>query len=306
MRDAAATKHNARTLERVLVSAPASSANLGPGFDCLAIALGIPFWLDARDPGDEPQDPPQLPQSVLEGDVPVPMLAAEASHPAALAFEAAGGAAGSSLWWRSTIPPGRGQGFSGASRVAGAFAAFRLAGVPPDRARRAARNVAAELEGHPDNAAASALGALSVSAGDTDVRLDVPGGVEVALWWPDESQGTDASRQALAEVVELTDATHNVSRAALWVAAIATGDLAALRWASEDRLHQQARLDAMAQSAAALEAFLDDGSVWAAWLSGSGPTVAALVPAGYQVPAGLPEGRTAVVAIDTEGVREAN
>ena len=89
------------------VSAPASSANLGPGFDCLGLALDLPFELLDGDELDAHGAPP-------DG-----FLAAEPTHPAAAAFVVAGGSADTGLWWRSPIPPGRGLGFSGAARVAG-------------------------------------------------------------------------------------------------------------------------------------------------------------------------------------------
>ncbi len=287
-----------RTLVEVLVRAPASSANLGPGFDCLAMALDIPFWLAALVPGSP--DPPDVPGH----SGPVPMVLAEPTHPASVAFRSAGGDPAAELWWRSPIPPGRGQGFSGAARVAGAFAARRIMGAPETEARGDARAVAAELEGHADNAAASSLGGFTVSAGDTDIRLAIPADTEVALWWPDEGVGTDQSRQHMVEYVTLADAAFNVAHAALWVAAMGTGDLGALRVATEDRLHQSSRLAALPESSAALGVFLEDPEVWGAWLSGSGPTVAALVPAGHRLGTSFPEGRVAIVGVDTAGVVE--
>ena len=274
--------------DRVIVTAPASSANLGPGFDCLGLALDLPFGLSVD---EHPED----------------WLVAEPTHPAAVAFVAAGGDPDAALWWRSPIPPGRGLGFSGAARVAGAYLAARRTGAAHDTSRSSAFEVATDLEGHPDNAAASAFGGFTVAAGTTARSLAVPGGVSVVVWWPERSTSTDASRRVLADDVVLADAAWSLARSSLWVAAIATGDLSVLRVACEDRLHQPSRLAARPDAAATLEVFLASDAVLAAWLSGSGPTVAALVDAGRaDAVADLvqDDGRTRVLEVAAEGVGE--
>lgn len=275
----------------MIVSAPASSANLGPGFDCLGLALDLPFELCS----DEPP----------EGER---WLVAESTHPAAVAFRAAGGDGDTSLWWRSPIPPGRGLGFSGASRVAGAYLAGRLDELDHDAAREGALQIATELEGHGDNATASALGGFTVAAGATSVSMQVPAELAVVVWWPERSTSTDASRRVLPEAVPLTDATFSIARAALWVAAIGTGDTSLLRTACQDRVHQPGRLAARPDSAQVLERLLGDDRVVAAWLSGSGPTVAALVPAseGNGIAEGVTltsGGRSRQLGIAEHGVR---
>lgn len=271
--------------------APASSANLGPGFDCLGLALDLPFEL--LDRATAPEGYHRL----------------EPTHPSAVAFVAAGGDPARTLWWRSPIPPGRGLGFSGAARVAGAYLAGRLDGLDHAAARQGAFVVAVDLEGHPDNAAASTHGGFTVAVGERVVPLAFPGGVRVVVWSPGESTSTDASRRGLAEDVAFTDATFSVGRAALWVAAVASGDLAALRTACQDRLHQPGRLAARPESARVLEQLLGDDQVLGAWLSGSGPTIAALVGSDAEAEAvagGLPgEGRSRVLSVCPRGVREA-
>ncbi|MFM7064192.1 MAG: homoserine kinase [Actinomycetes bacterium] len=232
------------------VVAPASSANLGPGFDALGLALDLPFEL------------------VVDGAAPEGFLAVEPTHPTAVAFVEAGGADDAPLWWRSPIPPGRGLGFSGAARVAGAVAA----GETPREAFR----TAARLERHPDNAAASAFGGFVVAAADEVVTLPVPHGLALAVWWPSTSTSTDASRRRLPQEVPFDDAVFSAARAALWVAAVASGDLSVLRTATEDRLHQPTRVRRGTGSAEVLAAWRDDPRALGAWLSGSGPTVAAL------------------------------
>lgn len=276
----------------MIVTAPGSSANLGPGFDCLGLAVDLPFVLAA---GEAPETPEAL-------------LAAEPTHPAAVAFREAGGDPAVPLWWRSPVPPGRGLGFSGAARVAGAYAAARLDGLGPDAAREGALVVASRLEGHADNAAASALGGFVVAAGDRVLRLDVPAGLRVVTWSPDAATSTDASRRALPLRVPLDDAAFSAGRAALWVAALATGDLSVLREACEDRLHQDLRLQQRPDARAVRDHLLGRAEVLAAWLSGSGPTIAALVPDDVAdvVAAGLPAGgRVHVLSVDPVGVVDA-
>lgn len=275
----------------VIVVAPATSANLGPGFDVLGMAVALPFIFAI---GGECED----------------MLTARDGHPAIVAYREAGGISDDDdLFWRSPIPPGRGLGFSGAARVAGAFAAYVEAGRCEPEARQLAFRLATELEGHPDNAAPSAFGGVCVSSGDVTKRLTVhPDVAELRLvvWSPDSATATKASRAALADVVERSDAIFNLGRCGLLIAAMSTGDLALMRYATQDRLHQDARLAARPDCAQTLATFLDDERVVAAWLSGSGPTVAALVrpdevEAVSTTP--LPPGHVRVLAIADHGVR---
>lgn len=275
----------------MIVTAPASSANLGPGFDCLALALDLPFRLAGGDEG------------------PDGFHRAEETHPAAVAFRAAGGDPATALWWHSPIPPGRGLGFSGAARVAGAYLAGRRDGLGHEDARRGSLVVATDLEGHADNAAASVHGGFVVAAADRVLRLEVPGDLRVLVWSPRRSTSTDASRRGLPPRVDLEDAAFSVGRAALWVAALATGDLSVLRDACEDRLHQDVRLAQRPDSAGVRSQLLDRPQVLAAWLSGSGPSVAALVPAdgAELVAAGLPEDdEVRVLPVDASGVGPAD
>ncbi len=250
----------------MIVRAPASSANLGPGFDCLGLAVDLPFDLcDVEPAGSEPDERR--------------WLWAEPTHPAVVAFASAGGEESRPLWWRSPIPPGRGLGFSGAARVAGAFLANMAGGLDLQSARAGAFRVAADLEGHSDNAAASSFGGFTIAAGGGHaLSLPMPAAVDLLVWWPEATTSTDASRRSLAPAVSLDDAAFSVARSSLWVAAIASGELSALRVACQDRLHQPQRLVERPDVAEALRVLLDADLVWGAWLSGSGPTVAALVP----------------------------
>jgi homoserine kinase len=134
----------------------------------------------------------------------------------------------------------------------------------------------------------------------------VPEGLSVVLWWPERSTSTAASRRVLAEQVPLRDAVESIAGAALWVAALGAGRLDLLRTACEDRLHQPARLAARPDAAAVLASFLAHEEVLAAWLSGSGPTIAALVRDGDAidelVASPAAEGHTRRVGVDRVGI----
>ena len=177
---------------------------------------------------------------------------------------------------------GRGLGFSGAARVAGLVlahverrseaggGALALAEVAADVLARGT-----ELEGHADNIAASLFGGVVATAGGAAVRIPVAVEAAVVAWVPPSSTSTRESRTKLPASVAFDDAVFNVTRTALLVAALAAGDVGALRVATEDRLHQDVRFEAAPASRAALAAALDAGA-WCGWLSGSGPSIAAL------------------------------
>jgi homoserine kinase len=170
-------------------------------------------------------------------------------------------------------------------------------------ARGALLSLATDLEGHPDNAAASLLGGFVVAAGGHALRVPVAMEVAVVAWVPSHSTSTDVSRHRLGENVSRADAVFNIGRSALLVAALATGDVDVLRAATQDRLHQPVRLAAAPRSAEAMEAALAAGA-WCAWLSGSGPTVVALCAPddAAQLSEALPMGaQVKVLHIDLDG-----
>jgi homoserine kinase len=240
----------------VIVRVPASSANLGPGFDSLGMALSLSLTVQFDAPAD----------GELE------------THPAVVAFRRLGGRG--DLTVRSPIPMGRGLGFSGAARVGGLVAAvaqregagFHLADAYDEILQHAT-----ELEGHADNVAASLHGGVVAAAAGHAVTIPLAFDPAVVVWVPFQQTATDHSRRALPTTVPFADAVFNVSRAALLVAAFAAGDVAALRAATGDRLHQDLRFASVPASARALHQMIEAGA-WCGWLSGSGPTVAALCP----------------------------
>lgn len=232
------------------IRVPASSANLGPGFDVLGLA--IDRHLEVRFAEEGVGSPDHLTMRV---------------------FRQFGGTGGLDI--TSTIPPARGMGFSGAARVAGLLAAAVQKGTDPEECRRWLFLEASELEGHPDNVAPSVFGGVTVAVGD---RVEpVPLGLQanVILWIPNKLSGTKASRRKLPREVSMEDAVFNMGRTALLVAALTNGDTDLLGMATQDRLHQNTRLQTLESTAEAMEAMRDAGA-WCSWLSGSGPTAAGL------------------------------
>ncbi len=282
----------------MIVRVPASSANLGPGFDTLGLALTM--WAElglvdtglAGEPGGE------------AGGVPEGARRCGAHHPASVAFARCGGVG--ELWERGSIPAGRGLGFSGAVRVGGGVlaSAQQHGDAALDDAHRAeVLSVVSELEGHADNVAASLYGGVIATADGQVVHVPLALDPAIVVWVPSFVTKTDESRRAFRTQVPFADAVFNVGRVAMLVGALASGDIGALRLAAQDRLHQPARLAAAEPCRTAIEAALDAGA-WCSWLSGSGPTVAAMcaVADAADLAAALPEGgRVIVLRIDYEG-----
>lgn len=274
----------------MIVRVPGSSANLGPGFDTLGMAVAL-----------------HAEAGVVTDEAPVPDGAqlADEHHPASVAFRRAGGHG--RLWVRTSLPAGRGLGFSGAIRVAGIVCAH-VQQHGPDPATLAARRrevleLAADLEGHADNVAASLLGGVTATAGGHAVWVPMALDASLVVWIPSFTTRTEQSRTRLAATVPFVDAVFNIGHTALLVAALAAGDVAALQVAVADRLHQDARLANAAPSRVALDTALEQGAL-CAWLSGSGPTIAALCnPADAErIAAALPtDGRARVLQIDHAG-----
>lgn len=269
---------------------PATSANLGAGFDVLGLALDLYAEV-----------------GVVEGDGPPEGAhVADPHHIADIAFRRLGGSG--DLWVRSPIPMGRGLGYSGAVRVGGAAAAaVQRDGELTERGRADVFALATELEHHPDNVAASVYGGVVVAVDTHVAKVPLGFAPAVVVWVPDAvTTSTDKSRATLADTVSRADAVFNLGRAALFVAACASGDTGLLATAVEDRLHQPARLALVPESARAIEAARSAGA-WAAWLSGSGPTVAAMCAPedADTVAAALPDtGHVKLLGVAHSGVQQ--
>ncbi len=279
----------------MIIRVPASSANLGPGFDTLGMALTMraEFGLVDPAPADEPG------RGMPPGARPC-----DEHHPASIAFGRCGGVG--SVWERCSIPAGRGLGFSGAVRVGGGVLArvqqVGAAGFDDDE-RAEVLAVVSALEGHADNVAASLYGGVIATADGRVVRVPLALDPAIVVWVPSFVTKTDESRRALGGPVPFVDAVFNIGRVAMLVGALAAGDVGALRSAVQDRLHQPARLSMAETSRDAIDAALASGA-WCSWLSGSGPTVAAMcsVADAEQVAAALPgDAQVKVLRIDHEG-----
>lgn len=244
---------------------PATSANLGPGFDCLALALDLwaEFTLEANDsPFPAPEDP--LLAMVL--DAASAWYAAHDEEPPK----------GLAAAWQGGIPVARGLGASACARAAGLVGANALSGRPVDL--EAVLTLGSKLEGHADNMAPALFGGLQVVVIDGDVTLHapvrLPPGIRVVLLVPDQPMPTDESRQALPLQVSREDAVHNIGRACLLIAALAAGRLDLLAAATDDRLHQPARSKLLPGMYDIIGAAREAGAL-CAYLSGGGSTIAA-------------------------------
>ena len=249
------------TAASFFVRVPASSANLGPGFDALGMALSVHLEMGLA----------------VNGDVPSGAKMIDEYHPGHIAFRSYGGVG--DVWVRSKIPMGRGLGFSGAARVAGVVAAHaQKNGLSIDAlvaARKDLLHASTQLEGHPDNVAASLVGGVTASASGEVVRLPLALDPTILAWVPETQTSTDKSRTAIPTTLSIGDAVLNIGHTALLMGALASGDIEVLRIATQDRIHQDIRLAHAPGSKAALEAALSTNA-WCAWLSGSGPTVAVM------------------------------
>lgn len=264
----------------VTVSVPATSANLGPGFDSLGLALDVRDTITA-----EVYDGPLAITVEGEGADDVPLTFEHLVH---RSMDAAFGALGIStpglrLECRNLIPHARGLGSSSAAIVGGIVLARALVTEGVRLLDDAAvLDLANRLEGHPDNVAPALLGGFTVATRDDAgsggrvhvARLGVDPDIGAVAFVPPEGVETTVARALLPAMVPHADAAANAGRAALLVAAL-TGRPDLLLPATRDWLHQEQRRSAMPESMALVEALRAEGV--AAVISGAGPTVLALV-----------------------------
>ena len=257
------------------VRVPASSANLGPGFDSFAIALPLLAEYEVR--------PARAWSVTIEGDgdgIPTndENLFIVAARAAANAAQQGVGA-----WHvlqRSAIPIARGLGSSAAAIVGGVVAANAILGDPLDR--RSLLRIASEVEGHADNVAAALYGALTVAVpddhGPVATRIAFPSAWRVCLFIPREPLATEKARAILPATVSREDAVFNLAHAAALLAAVLRSDGALLSIAMADRLHQAAR-SRLVTGLDEITAAARDAGAFGAALSGAGPAVLAVAPA---------------------------
>jgi homoserine kinase len=253
---------------------PASTSNLGPGFDCLGLALGLYLEVEHR-PGAGALQLERGPgcSEWPRGDENLLCIAFARGCEAFGALERGG-----TLYARSEIPVGRGLGSSGAAVVAGLCLAAACAhrAVTDDELLA----LGLELEGHPDNVTAALLGGCTLGVPLADgapvvVRAEVHPRLAFAVAWPDRPLATSAARRALPATVPFADAAENPRRLALLLAGLRTGDARLLRLGEEDRLHVAARLPLIPGAERALAAAHAAGA-FLATLSGAGSGVVAI------------------------------
>jgi len=266
----------------VLARAPASSANLGPGFDAIALALCLYVEVEVR-------DAPSLHVEVVgEGAG----LAADATNLAARVATSVAGHDHLSVTVRSQIPPARGLGSSAAVALAAAAAAGATDPL----------SVAAMIEGHPENAAASQRGGLVAAAIVDGEVVTAPLAVDPALRCvvvvPDRQLSTADARKVLPVTLSRADVVFNLQRMGLLLAGLARlGELTA--HATDDRLHQPFRESLFPESILLAARMRAAGALATCW-SGAGPSVLALATA-TSGPAIAEEGRRALAEARLEG-----
>jgi len=240
-----------------LVRVPASSANLGPGYDVLAAALSLQLELEVEETG----------KFFVHSDV--PGIATDRNNLCVRAFERLHPADGVAFQIRSEIPASAGLGSSAAAIVAGLAAADHMYELDAPLFE-----LAVQLEGHPDNVAAALHGGFVIcpGAGEEPVRFDPPPGLEGVLAIPDHEVSTAEARAAMPAEVPLGEAVHNVGQAALLVLGLAKDDFSLLGRGLRDRLHQPRRRSLYPRSMELVERAEELGAVGAT-ISGAGPTV---------------------------------
>ncbi len=266
------------TNRRIIVKVPASTANLGPGFDTLGMALSLYAWIEMS--------------ASLNGET-VIQLHGEGLHGistdksnliykvAQLVFKEAGVTLPElHISMYSDIPLTRGLGSSASAIVGALVAANALAGSPLSEDRLF--QLATELEGHPDNVGASLFGGIVVSAWDgkhaAKVRIEPHAKLEVLVAIPAFQLSTEKARHALPSQITMKDAVFNLGSSSLLVAALASGQLEIIPYAMRDRLHQPYRAALIPGMTEILDKATDHGALGAA-LSGAGPTLLTLVDA---------------------------
>ncbi|MGA9192145.1 MAG: homoserine kinase [Anaerolineales bacterium] len=271
----------------VSVDVPASTANLGPGFDCLGLALELRNQLELSETDGDLQV-----EIEGEGRADLPVDASNLTVQAAFAvFDRLGERRrGLSFRCSNHIPLGSGLGSSSAAAVAGALAANAL--VSGELSLEQILGIVFEIEGHADNAAASLYGGLNAVASDSGeliVRQLPAADFTLTVIVPDISLSTQAMRQALPGSASLDDATFNLGHALLLTEALRTGDLNLLDLAARDRLHQPYRL-AHIPGFEEAEAAGRSAGARAVVLSGAGPGVVAFGGESSQVAEAMVKG----------------
>lgn len=258
------------------ISVPATSANLGPGFDAFGLALDLRDILAAQILDEPGLDIQIAGEGAGELRTDAKHLVVRAMH---VAFDAMGGRPrGLALRCANAIPQGRGLGSSAAAIIGGmVLARLMVLGGHERLDDERLLTLATQIEGHPDNLAAALHGGATLAwtdeSGARSLPLEVHPSIKTTIFVPNTSVSTSKARKALPEQVSHADAAFNLARSALLTQALVERpDL--LFAATEDRLHQEYRRSVMPRSLALVTALRHDGH--AAVVSGAGPTVMVL------------------------------
>ena len=269
-------------LERATIRVPATSANLGPGFDCIGVAVdlwnetNVTFGSSSITISGEGSDLLPRDESNLVVSSARRTFRELGVDPMPLAFDC-----------HNNIPLARGLGSSSAATVTGIAAAFAFAGidiVDADSQRRIF-TIAADIEGHPDNVSPAVYGGCQIGFNVDDGRPDstwivsrvnIADELKAVVFVPDFTMATNEARGILPEVVPRSDAVFNVGRAAMLVHALETRQWPLLRHATDDRLHQPQRIEKLFPRFRPIARGALDAGAHGVFLSGAGPTVMAL------------------------------
>ncbi len=242
------------TRRRRLVRVPASSANLGPGFDAFAAALALYVEVEVIETG----------RFSVETKLDI---ARDRRNLCVRGFARLHPPENFTFRIRSSIPLAGGLGSSAAAYTAGVLAAAHMFELQEDLLGHVT-----ELEGHPDNAAAALLGGFVIVTGGEIARFEPPDGLEAVIVVPRAAVRTAVARRALPETVPLTDASANVAHGAMLTLGLISGDFSMIGRGLQDRLHQPYRAHLYPRSMALLERASTLGAIGAT-ISGAGPTV---------------------------------
>lgn len=261
----------------VEVKIPATSANIGAGFDCLGLALGLYnyVWAEETDSGlnieikDESSDYLPTDERNLVYSSMMAVYKKAGIKPKGL-----------HIILENNIPVTRGLGSSAAGIVGGLLAADTLTGTKLDK--HILLNMASEIEGHPDNAAPAIFGGMTVNVTERGnirgVKTDLPQDIKYAALIPDFFLATKKSRSVLPRKVSMRDAVFNTGRSALLIGSLMTGNYDNIRTAVDDRLHQKFRKKLIPHIDDVFKNAYRSGAL-GVYLSGAGPTVVAMVKA---------------------------
>jgi homoserine kinase len=290
-------------VDRVHVTAPASSANLGPGYDCLGVALPLR--------NDVVVERVAGPLEVVLRGAGADLLPADATNLVVQSFRRSSGLTGDGLRFTLTndVPLRSGTGSSSAAIVAGLAAGLAFS----DRALDVDTllPLAIEIEGHPDNVAAAILGGFTIALGGEPPlarRIAPPAGLGFVLVVPMDTLCTQESRKALRTEIPRADAVYSLQRSALLVDLLATGALDLLPRALSDRMHEPDRA-ALTPMLGQLRALDGNLPCFGVTLSGAGPSVLVWVreegteAAAAAVRACVPDARVISLLPDADGVR---